>query len=69
MSEAEDLVIRLLTAAGMIMEDTAEAAVIRIGDIRTDVRVAVVLAAGEDTAVLARAAAIITRRFAQSSGS
>ena len=69
MIEAEDLVERLLTAVVMIMEDTVEAALIHIGKTTTDDHVASVRAAGEDIALLASAAAIITRRFVPSNGS
>jgi hypothetical protein len=68
MIEAEDLVGRLLTAAGMIMEDTVETALIHAEQISIDDRVAAVLTAGEDIALLARTAIIIACRFLDSAG-
>lgn len=66
MDEDEELIERLLTAAGSIMEDTSEAALIRGGAHAIAARIAAVDAAGADIATLARAAAIVRRRRAGS---
>lgn len=62
MDDAEQLIERLLTAAGMIMEDAAEVALIRDNANPVPDRIAAITMAGNDIAALACAAAIIARR-------
>lgn len=63
MEDANDLIVRLCTCAGMIMEDTSDIALVAgtsggIGD-----RVSKVGEAGRDIEALANAAAVIARRW------
>lgn len=58
-----DLIEGLCVAAGMIMEDTVEAAVVRGDDAAHGQRLALIGAAGRDIACLADAAVVIAARW------
>lgn len=69
MDDAHDLIGRLLAVAGMIMEDTAEAALLSKPGGILEARIGMVAKAGADIATVASAAAIIARRYADSQSS
>ena len=64
MDDAPDLIARLLAVAGMIMEDSVEAALIADPGSSLEARIKSVAQAGSDIAAIASAAAAITRRYA-----
>jgi hypothetical protein len=64
MADAGDLIERLCVAAGMVMEDTAEAALIASASVDAEQRLALLLGAGANVTALATAAMVIKRRYA-----
>ena len=61
--DASDLVARLCTVAGMIMEDVLPMALVRPSDLaETEGNLASLRQAGLDTAALAAAAEVVARR-------
>ena len=58
-----DLIERLCVAAGMIMEDTAEPALLQTDETEVAGRIVVIGAAGHDIAALAQAAEVLSRRW------
>jgi hypothetical protein len=62
MDDCEELVSRLLTLAGAIMEDASAIAIIGEGNLPLAERAAVVSSAAADAGLLAQAAAIALRR-------
>jgi hypothetical protein len=64
MENADDLIGRLCTIAGMVMEDTIDAALIGAATGSRSERLAVISQAGEDVSAIATVAAIVARRWA-----
>jgi hypothetical protein len=64
MNDAPDLIARLLAVAGMIMEDTAEAALIADPGSSPEASISSVAQAGSDISAMSFAAAAIARRYA-----
>ena len=61
--DVSELVARLCTVAGMIMEDVLPMALVRPSDLaETDVNLATLRQAGSDITALAGAAAVVARR-------
>ena len=63
MDNAQDLIDRLCVAAGMVMEDTIDFAVIRTKTKSQSERIRQIETAGADIAVLAAAARVVSRRW------
>lgn len=63
MTEAGDLIERLCVAAGMIMEDTAEATLI-LATVDVEQRLTLLSRVGADITAIATAAMVIRRRYA-----
>ena len=67
MEDADEMIGRLCTIAGMVMEDTIDAALIGATGSFSE-RLAVILQAGEDVSAIASVAAIVARRWASPDG-
>ena len=63
MDDTDDLIVRLCTCAGMIMEDTSDIALVASAGSALVERVSRIAAAGRDIEALANAAAVIARRW------
>ena len=61
MNEGRELIDRLCTAAGMIMEDVVEQAIVSGPAAKLPPRIAAIEQAGRDIVSLARAAAVLSR--------
>jgi hypothetical protein len=66
MEDADELIGRLCTIAGMVMEDTIDVALIGGATRSRSERLAVISQAGEDVSAIATVAAIVARRWASS---
>lgn len=63
MEDAGKLVDQLCTVAGMVFEDTLDAALLRSASGTAAARAAMIEAAANDAVTLARAAAVIVARY------
>jgi hypothetical protein len=63
MTDAIELIDRLCTFAGMILEDVHEVALVRNASASPTIRIEMIQAAASDVVMLARAAEVIRVRF------